>query len=152
MKKLFISTLLVATFMSCKQEEVKAPVVPAEVKESVAPSVEDAKKPVQHLKIADISSMDNAIKVFNETVEKLKSKNKFDAAELHDIHMITYSTEKAIAYFSENLTAEQKEIAKKAAVVLEEVHLASESNNKEATQKNLTEFLSLAAKIAINLK
>ena len=44
-----------------------------------------------------------------------------------------------------------KEIAKKAAVILEEVHLASEGNKKEATEKNLTEFLALAAQIAAKL-
>ena len=157
MKKVLISAALIGAFFSCKQEEAAAPAAPAvEMAEATkteaveAPKM-DVVKPVQHLKIADITSMDNAVKVFNETVAKLKAKTKFDAAELHEIHMITYSTEKAIAYFGDNLTGEQKELAKKAAIILEEVHLASESNKKEVTQMKLTEFLALAAKIAEKL-
>lgn len=158
MKQLLASALILSVVMSCKQEASQTPEVPSTetaTVESPAKSstpMAEVKKPTQHLKVADITSLDNAVKVFNETVVKLKAKTKFDTAELHEIHLITYSTEKALAYFGENFTGEQKELAKKAAIVLEEVHLASESNNKEATQKSLTEFLALAAQIAMKLK
>ena len=158
MKKIIASVLILSVVMSCKQEASQAPEAPSSVTATVEASakssiaIAEVKKPIQHLKVADITSMDGAVKAFNETVDKLKAKTKFDGAELHEIHMITYSTEKAIAYFGENFTGEEKELAKKAAIVLEEVHLASESNNKENTQKSLTEFLALAAQIAIKLK
>ncbi|EDM25595.1 hypothetical protein LNTAR_08231 [Lentisphaera araneosa HTCC2155] len=156
MKKLFASALILSVVMSCKQEASQTPEAPAtETVESPAKSsttMAEVKKPTQHLKVADLTSLDNAVKVFNETVVKLKAKTKFDAAELNEIHLITYSTEKALAYFGENFTGEQKELAKKAVIVLEEVHLASESNNKDATQKKLTEFLALAVQIAMKLK
>jgi len=158
MKKLLASALILNVVMSCKQEATQTPEAPATETATVespaksSTTMAEVKKPTQHLKVVDITSLDNAVKVFNETVVKLKAKTKFDAAELNEIHLITYSTEKALAYFGENFTGEQKELAKKAAIVLEEVHLASESINKEATQKSLTEFLALAAQIAMKLK
>jgi hypothetical protein len=152
MSKLAMFSIALFFICSCKQEQPTPSASDSPSNPALSEASETQKeKPIQHLKIADITSMDGAVKVFNETITKLKSKTKFDAAELHDIHMITYSTEKAIAYFGENLTGEQKEIAKKAAVILEEVHLASEGNKKEATEKNLTEFLALAAQIAAKL-
>ena len=160
MQKIVISAALIGAFFSCKQEESVTPASESpsiEMTETVKaaegqlPTIEKVKKPVQHLKIADITSLENATKIFKETVAQLQSKTKFDAAELHEIHMITYSTEKAIAYFGDNLTGDQKELAQKAAIILEEVHLASEGNNKEKTQKNLTEFLALASKIVLKL-
>ena len=47
--------------------------------------------PVQHKIVADMTSIDEAKEVFKETTAEIKSKTKLDAAELHDIHMITYS-------------------------------------------------------------
>lgn len=103
-----------------------------------------AEKPVQHLKLEDITSYDEAKKVFFETTSQIKSKTKLDAAELHEIHMITYSLEKAIAYFVENMEAEQKVSAEKIAMVVELVHLGSENNRTEETKVYLEDYFSRA--------
>lgn len=110
-----------------------------------------AEKPVQHLKLADITSYDEAKKVFIETTSQIKSKTKLDAAELHEIHMITYSLEKAVAYFVENMKDEQKIAVKKIADVVELIHLGSENNRTVETKIYLEEYFKLAEAFAIKL-
>ena len=156
MKKSFLSSLsilLIGSFFSCKQEQATAPVAeasaPAEAPAEVSHA--EAAKPVQHLKLAKLKSKDEAVKVFNETTAQIKSKSKLDATELHEIHMITYSLEKAITYFADNFTGEQQEVAKKLAVIIEEVHLASESNKSDECKKHLDEYFALATPFASNL-
>ena len=70
-------------------------------------------KAVQHLELDDIDSFDEAKHEFMQTTLALRSKEKLDATELNEIHIITYSLEKAVAYFAENLQGEQQSMAKK---------------------------------------
>jgi len=108
-------------------------------------------KPVKHLEVDDITSLQEAKKVFSETTLEIQGKNKFDAAELHDIHMITYSLEKAVAYFAENSEGEQQITAKKMAEVVELVHLGSENNRTEETKVYLQEYFKLADSFSTGL-
>lgn len=108
-------------------------------------------KPVQHLQLEDITSLDEATRVFSETTLQIQSKNKLDADELHDIHIITYSLEKAVAYFAENSTGEQQVTANKMAGVVELVHLGSENNRAAETKVYLIEYFKLADKFSKGL-
>ena len=101
-------------------------------------------KPVEHLKLKDITSADVAKKVFAEETAALKTKTKLDAKELHEIHMITYKLEKGLQYFAKNLKGDQKKAAEKLAEVLEEVHLNSEKNKSNETKAHLDEYFTLA--------
>ena len=139
--KFLVSALLLAATVSCSSDC-----------SSESAKCEKSEKPVQHLKVADVTSMEEAKKVFNETNEKLKSKKKLDAVELHEIHMITYSTEKAVAYFAENLEGSQQKEAKEIAVVLEEVHLASQNNRKDDCAKKLADYFKKSDALAAQLK
>ena len=66
-------------------------------------SNEQDEKPIQHLKLEDIATESSAVEVMKSTTEQLRAKTNLDALELHEIHMITYSSEKAVAFFAENL-------------------------------------------------
>jgi len=110
-----------------------------------------AEKPMKHLKLPDITNEKQATAVMKSTTKKLSLKSKFDAKELHEIHMITYSLEKAIAYFVKNTTGDQLATAKKMAVVVEEVHLNSESNRPEKTKKALNAYFKLESKFSKNM-
>ena len=87
-----------------------------------------------------------------ETTSDLRGKSRFDTAELHEIHIITYSLEKAIAYFVENSEAEQKVQAGKMAEVVELIHIGSENGRAEETQEQLTAYLELADGFADNAR
>lgn len=100
--------------------------------------------PIKHRIVADITEFAEAKKVFADTTTQIKGKTKLDAKELHEIHMITYSLEKAIAYFAENFKGEQKAAAEKMAEVVELVHLGSENNRTEETKIYLAEYLRLS--------
>ena len=63
--------------------------------------------------------------------------------ELHEIHVITYSLEKAVAFFAENLSGARQETAQEMAVVVEEVHLSSENNRREETKAALDQYFAL---------
>ncbi len=101
-------------------------------------------KPVQHLKVADITNYAEAQSVFNETTAELKTKTDLNAKSMHEIHMITYSLEKAVAYFADNLKGEQQASAAHIAEVVELVHLGSENNRAEETAVYLEEYFKLA--------
>lgn len=103
-------------------------------------------EPVQHVKIANVTSMEDAKKIFIDETSEIKSYKKLDAAELHQLHIITYSLEKSVAYFAENLKKERRELAKEIAVVVEDIHIDSENNRKEKTQQHLTKYFKLADK------
>ena len=77
------------------------------------------------------------------TTEQLLAKTNLDALELHEIHMITYSLEKAVAFFAENLSGARQVTAQEMAVVVEEVHLSSENNRKDATKVALDQYFAL---------
>lgn len=103
-------------------------------------------KPVQHLKLAEVTSMAEAKKVFIESNFAMSQKHTLDSSELQEIHIITYSLEKGVAYFVENLSGEQKALAEEMAVVVENIHLNSENNRKEETQKELAKYFEMANK------
>ena len=137
MKKLLIFSLSLVTcssLISCKQTETNS--------SDNTPS-EEKEKPVQHLKLADITSKDTAVEVMKSTTQDLKGKTKLDVTEMNEIHIITYSLEKAIAYFTENITGDQQALAKKMAEVVEEVHLNSENHRTEKTKAALEKYYPL---------
>jgi hypothetical protein len=125
-------------FFGC-QKDVKT----VEENKELPLSNEQAEKPIQHLKLEDIATKSKAVEVMKATTEKLRSKSRLDALELHEIHMITYSLEKAVAFFAENLSGARQETAQKMAVVVEEVHLNSENNRKEASKAALEQYFAL---------
>lgn len=112
----------------------------------VMASDESKEKPVQHLKIAEVTSMKDAKKIFIEKTSEIKSKKKLDQLELQQIHIITYSLEKSVAYFVENLKGERQELAKEIAVVVEDIHISSENSRQEMTETHLNKYFDLAEK------
>lgn len=110
-----------------------------------------SEEPVQHLELADVTSYEEAKQVFTETTAKMQSKTKLNANELGEIHIITYSLEKAVAYFAENMEGEQKARAKIMANVVELVHLGSENNRPIETKVYLDEYFKLADTFAAGL-
>ncbi|WP_445354867.1 DUF6746 family protein [Microbulbifer sp. EKSA008] len=109
-------------------------------------------KPIQHLKVADVTSMKDAKKIFIEKTAEIKSKQKLNPAELHQIHVITYTLEKSVEYFAENLKGERQKLAKDIAVVVENIHINSENNRPEKTRKDLNHYFKLAEKFEAGFK
>ena len=103
-----------------------------------------SEKSVKHLDLPDVTSLEEAKQVFSETTLELQEKNKLDETELHEIHMITYSLEKAVAYFAENMQGDQQAAAKNMAEVVELVHIGSENNRASETEGHLKEYFKLA--------
>ena len=114
-------------------------------------SIQASEEPVKHLDLPDVTSKQEAVKVFNETTAQLKQKTKLDSAAMNDIHIITYSLEKAVAYFSENMVGEQQANAKQMAELVEEIHLGSENNRVEETSQSLDKYFKLADTFAAEL-
>ena len=105
--------------------------------------VSHEQKPMQHLQLPDITTQSEAWDVLQATSKQLRNRHQLDASELNDIHMITYSLEKAIAYFA---TQSEPTLAKQAqamAIVVEDLHLHSENNRKEASQAALNRYFKL---------
>lgn len=111
---------------------------------SVMASDISKEEPIQHLVVPNVTSVEEAKKVFLESTFQINSKQKLDDAELQQIHIITYSLEKSVAYFAENLTEEGRTLLKEIAVVVENIHLNSENNRKEETRKQLAAYFKLA--------
>lgn len=106
-------------------------------------NVSHEQKPVQHLQLPDITTQSKAWDVLHTTRTQLGNYKQMDASELNEIHMITYSLEKAIAYFA---TESEPTLAKQAqamAIVVEDLHLHSENNRKEASQAALNRYFKL---------
>ncbi len=97
----------------------------------------DIEKPIQHLKLEDITSSTKAVTVFSKEVELIQSKQELTLTELNEIHISTYSLEKAVAYFVENSEGAKKDLAGKIAVMVEKIHLASENNRAGDTKKHV---------------
>lgn len=110
----------------------------------VMASDDSEQKPIQHLEIADVTSLEDAKRIFVETTAEIRSKQKLDPAELQQIHIITYSLEKSVAYFVENTEGERHELAEEIAEVVEEIHLSSENNRQEETKEHLKEYFDMA--------
>ena len=110
---------------------------------SVLAADESKEKPTQHLKIADVNSMEEAKEIFIDKTMEIRSKKKLNLEEASQIHIITYTLEKSVAYFAENLKGEKQKLAKEIAVVVEDIHIASESNRLEKLKKHLNEYFDL---------
>ncbi len=108
-----------------------------------------AEKPVQHLKLAELTSFNDAEKVFLEKTAELKSIKNFDAPTLQKIHITTYSLEKSMAFFVKNLTGKYKTLAETMAAEVEHIHINSENNRSEATQAHLKKYLRLAPSLPL---
>ncbi|MEM8835912.1 MAG: DUF6746 family protein [Planctomycetota bacterium] len=111
-----------------------------------------SEKPQQHKQLPDIESRDEAIAVMRSTTATLRSKETLDDAELNDVHMTTYSLEKAVAYFVEHSTGEQQAAASKMAEVVENVHLHSERYRAEQTRAALNEYFALEEAFRVHLE
>ena len=111
--------------------------------ETVEENSEQTEKPIQHFKLEDIASESCAVEVMQSTTGQLRAKTNLDALELHEIHMITYSLEKAVAYFAENLSGPRQITAQEMAIVVEEIHLSSENNRKDNTKAALDQYFAL---------
>ena len=129
---------LILGFIGCQKD-----VETIEENSELTVSNEQDEKPIQHLKLEDIASESSAVEVMQATTEQLRAKTNLDALELHEIHMITYSLEKAVAFFAENLSGARQETAQEMAVVVEEVHLSSENNRREETKAALDQYFAL---------
>ena len=82
--------------------------------------------------------------MFNQTTSELQEKNKLNETELQEVHMITYSLEKAVAYFSKNMEGDQQVSAKEIAELVELVHVSAENNRASETKVYLQEYFELA--------
>jgi len=67
--------------------------------------------------------------------------------ELEQIHIITYSLEKSVYYFVENLEGEREDLAKKIAVAVEDIHVNAENNRQEKTKEHLNKYFNLVDKL-----
>jgi hypothetical protein len=113
---------------------------------SVLAADESREKPTHHLQIADVNSMEEAKEIFIDKTAEIRKKKKLNLEEASQIHIITYTLEKSVAYFAENLSGEKQEIAKQLAVVVEDIHIASESNRLEKLKIHLNEYFDLVDK------
>jgi hypothetical protein len=102
------------------------------------------KEAIKHIDLPDITSYEEAKEVLSQTTAELLKKNKLDETELHEIHMITYSLEKAVAYLSENIKDDQQASAKEMARLVELVHVSAENNRATETEVYLREYFELA--------
>ena len=108
------------------------------------PAVDESKeKPTQHLQIADVQSMEEAKEIFIDKTAEIRSKQPLNLENASQIHIITYTLEKSVAYFAENLKGEKQEQAKEIAVVVEDVHITSESNRLEELKEHLNKYFGL---------
>ena len=103
-------------------------------------------KPTQHLKIEDVTSMKDAKEIFLGKTHEIMAKKNIGLKEASEIHIITYTLEKSVAYFAENLTGEKQSLAKEMAVVVEDIHLTSENNRLEKLQAHINEYFNLVDK------
>ena len=104
---------------------------------------ESKEKPTQHLQVADVQSMEEAKAIFIDKTAEIISKKPLNLENASQIHIITYTLEKSVAYFAENLKGEKQKLAEKMAVVVEDIHIASESNKLEALKEHLNKYFDL---------
>lgn len=103
-------------------------------------------KPTQHLNIPDVTSMEDAKLIFLRKTLEMKDKKKIGLKEAAELHIITYTLEKSVAYFAENLTGEKQTLAKQMAVAVEDIHINSESNQLDRLEMHLKIYFDLADK------
>jgi hypothetical protein len=100
------------------------------------------------MEVADVTTLEDAKRIFVETTAQIRSKEKLDLAELQQIHMITYTLEQSVAYFVENTKGERHELAEEIAEVVEEIHHSSENGRTEETKEHLKEYFDMADRFA----
>ena len=135
--KFFIISFFIVTFVALTQ---------------LSGHLSASEQPIKHLDLPDIETADQARKVFKETTAELLSNKKLDASELNDIHITTYSLEKAVAYFVDNSSGDQKKSAIELAEVVERIHLASENDRPEEVREYLGDYSQQAAAFVQGLK
>lgn len=111
-----------------------------------------AEKPTQHIKVANVTSMQEAEQIFTKDTEVIRNKSKLDAVEMQQIHYITYTLEKSVAYLAENLQGERQKLAEEIAVVVEDIHIDSENNRREKLEQHLSRYFMLADKMMAGFK
>lgn len=104
---------------------------------------EAKEKPTQHLAVADVTSMEEAKEIFIDKTAEIRKKKTLNLEEASQIHIITYTLEKSVAYFAENLEGEKQALAKEIAVVVEDIHIASEGNRLEMLRMHLKTYFDL---------
>jgi hypothetical protein len=113
---------------------------------SVLAGDESNEKPTQHLQVADVQSMEEAKAIFLDKTAEIRAKKPLNLENASQIHIITYTLEKSVAYFAENLTGDRQELAKEIAVVVEDIHIASEGNRLEELKEHLNNYSVLVDK------
>lgn len=76
---------------------------------------------------------------YNNKLEAVLSKNELTAADLHEVHQLTYTLENALERLQTDLTA--------TAEVLEEVHVASETNDAATVKQRGADYLQATGKL-----
>jgi hypothetical protein len=110
---------------------------------SVAAADGPDEKPIQHLNVPAVSSMQEAKEIFIDKTVDIRRKRPVSLETSAQIHVITYTLEKSVAYFADNLTGEKQDLAKELAVVVEEIHLSSERNRLAELEGHLDQYFSL---------
>lgn len=77
---------------------------------------------------------------YNERLQQVLARDSLSAAELNEVHQLTYTLENAL----EKIREEYAQLAE----VLEEVHVASETNDPETVQARGRVYLKTARQIA----
>lgn len=110
---------------------------------SLIASDELEEKPTRHLQAVDVNSMQQAKEIFLDKTVEMRSKKELSLEEISQIHVITYTLEKSVAYFVENLSGQQQDLAKEIAAVVEDIHIASENNRPEQLNVHIEEYFHL---------
>jgi hypothetical protein len=104
---------------------------------------ESKEKPTQHLQVANVQSMEEAKAIFLDKTAEIRAKIPLNLENASQIHIMTYTLEKSVGYFVENLSGEKQEQAKEIAVVVEDIHISSESNRLEELKEHLDNYFAL---------
>jgi len=104
---------------------------------------ESEEKPTQHLQVAEVQSMQEAKAVFLDKTAEIRSKLPLTLENASHIHIITYTLEKSVAYFADNLEGDKKALAEEMAVVVEDIHITSESNRLGELKEHLDKYFAL---------
>ncbi|MCF1428281.1 MAG: hypothetical protein LPD71_11925 [Shewanella sp.] len=100
-------------------------------------------RPTQHLKAPDVTNMQDAKDIFLEMNHELMEMPNIGMQQAAEIHILTYTLEKSVAYFADNLTGDKQSLAKQMVVVVEEIHLTSERNRIDALKQHLNGYSEL---------
>jgi len=87
--------------------------------------------------------MQEAKAIFIDKTAEIRSKRPLNLENASQIHIITYTLEKSVAFFAENLKGEKQAMAKEIAIVVEDIHIASESSRLEELEKHLSKYFDL---------